>query len=158
MNFIWQSYINCMKKKTLYKEQVDETEIIFRKLSKEIKFILDENNKISYISDNVSDILGFESSKMVGSDIFDFIESKENLLYCGFTNADNTEVCFIHENGSKIYMELQVKTVYCAKNKCSKKYGTMINISKYSDIINREGNLKVVFDNAKDIIYTVFYT
>jgi diguanylate cyclase (GGDEF)-like protein/PAS domain S-box-containing protein len=142
-----------MKIKELNAEKVNYTESIFRQLSNEIKFILDESNMISYISDNVANILGFESNEMIGMNILKFIEPNEKFININVQSVNNMHVSFICRNGEKIHMELQMKYIKDNEN-CIERYGTMINISKYERIKNREEKLNIVLDNAKDIIYT----
>lgn len=143
-----------MIREVLFDKQSIDLELTFREVSKEIKFILDENNVISYISDNSWNILGFEPYEMIGYCIFDFIGSKDSFLYYNEQDINNKEAYFVHKNGNKIFVEVQIKTIMDSKNKYVEKYGTMIDITKYADIKSREETLKVVLDNAKDIIYT----
>lgn len=141
-----------MKMRETNEKQVNDAELVFKKLSKEIKFILDENNLFIYISDNVANILGFEPDEMIGANILKFVECKKIVFLFNVQNIANSDVLFVHKNGSKINMELQMKCIENDKHNI-KKYGTMINTSKYKEIEKREKNLKIVLEGAKDIIY-----
>ncbi|KZL92487.1 sensor domain-containing diguanylate cyclase [Clostridium magnum] len=124
---------------------------IFDSIKKEITFELDSSNLIIDISHNVINILGFLSDEMIGRNIFDFIEVKESYFNLNF--LDNIDMFFIHKNRGLVYMELQIKVIEDDRGKILRKYGSMIDISKYKEIERRKEHFKVVLESAKDIIY-----
>lgn len=123
---------------------------IFHSIKKEITFELDSNNLIIDISHNVVNILGFLSDEMIGRNIFDFIEVKEG--YFNLNVLDNMDMFFIHKNKGLVCMELQIKVIEDDRGKILRKYGSMIDISKYKEIERRKDYFKIVLESAKDII------
>lgn len=138
-----------MKEKSLIKEQINFYNYFFNDLRKEILFKLDSNNIFSYICENVTNILGFSSDEVIGKSIFDFIENQESYFDHDFEVLNNQDILFKHKNGNKIYMELQIKVI----EDDSSAYGSMIDISRYKDMEYKEQKLKIVLENARDIIY-----
>lgn len=125
--------------------------VIMDSIKKEIIFELDSDNLIIDISYNVVNILGFLPDEMIGRSIFDFIAVEE--IDFNIKTIDNIDMLFMHKNGNLVFMELQMKIVEDDSGKILSKYGSMIDISKYKEIEQREEHLKVVLESAKDIIY-----
>lgn len=135
------------KKKSNYRNSILDS------IKKEITFELDNNNSIIDISHNVINILGFSYDEMITESIFNFIDNQESCSKLNLELHNNIEMSFIHKNGNIIYMELQIKAIEDDNGKVLSKCGSMIDISKYKEIEHREQKLKIVLENAKDIIY-----
>jgi PAS domain S-box-containing protein len=140
--------MECLgKKKLVYKN------LIWESVKKEITFELDSSNSIIDISHNVVNILGFSYDEMIGRRIIDFIKDDGTYSNFNLKFVDNIDISFTHKNGSLVYMELQIKIIEDDCGKILRKYGSMIDISRYKEIEQREEKLRTVLESAKDIIY-----
>jgi diguanylate cyclase (GGDEF)-like protein/PAS domain S-box-containing protein len=116
-------------------------------MSRELFIKLNDSGIIEYVTSNSTSILGYNPDEMLGKNIRDFIikGNNDNLPFEG--NHGNIEVICIHQNGSIRYLD----TKYKKHN--NGMFMSMIDITIYKELEEKNKRILSILENANDIIY-----
>jgi len=109
-------------------------------------FLINSKNEISYVNNQMADMLGYEIEDLINQDVFNFIQKKcsnvfkKHLKFNGNSIGQTYEIQFLNRDGSKLWMLMSTSPLY----KITGEYIGAISIM--TDITARKGMEKSIMD------------
>lgn len=127
----------------------------FKNLRREASFAIDMNGIITYIDSSIENILGYTSTTIIGTNLYQFISKELSYFRFSFSNSSvsNIQLPLIHKSGNTIYVDINYQQTLDSNNNIVGIHGTMLNITNYKQQEQRLKFLEKLLDNSKDIIY-----
>lgn len=116
-------------------------------ISRELLIVVNNIGTITEVTSNCFDILGYTNSEMQNTNIYTYL----NYTFADLILAENLNIEISKKDGVKLFFDIHV-TPLIINNKIDCIYLSIIDISKYKEIKNREKAYYKMLQNSKDII------
>lgn len=116
-------------------------------ISRELLIQINNLGIITEITPNCFDILGYTNSEMQNTNISKYL----NYTFDDLIPIKNLNVEILRKNGVKLFFDIHI-TPLIIDNKIEGIYLSIIDISKYKEVENREKKFFKMLGNSKDIV------
>jgi diguanylate cyclase (GGDEF)-like protein/PAS domain S-box-containing protein len=124
----------------------NDKDVIFLR---EVYIEIDDNEFITFISENCYNILGYMQEELVNKNISDYLSAMPK----NFISTTNFEATISLKNGGHINIDVNIDLIENSDGDTTGKKLSLMDISKYTKNNNNEKRLIQMFEHSKDFIY-----